>query len=447
MHICSLRIPVSVAAELALSTLSKTIPDPFGTSGLRIPNTPATRSWLHAFHAPSQASSSTPPPTTTTTTPNMVAYHGCLFPKDQVPIDFEEKKKKKRRNIVIVPASDSWTPSSPTPTENKTDPPELTQQDVMWMSHPNASTFDIVAIYHGPHPSNFSCPSCLAVIPLQGPKWRLMYEFPRRNPRLWARIVKEYEYVMIPDDDLQMSTCAINAVFYYMKKYQLLLAQPSVCSLHGAHATWRPELHQSPQWLLRYSTFVEVMAPTFEMRFYEDVVHQGTFPEHWTWVGWGLDSIWPAILHYPRRKIGLIDAVSMTHLQPNPALGNPLESSKIKQNSIYAPGLSPYTAKQEESIVFNAFNYTPTTTGALGEPFMGVRILGGVQNTNVLRAMAKSGMDALDGGDGDDVFIPYYHRLQLHYDGIRGLLLFVVFAAVGVLALTKKWGDKRRRRS
>ena len=67
---------------------------------------------------------------------------------------------------------------------------------------------------------------------------------------------------MTPDDDLEMSTCTFNAVFRLMEDLDLLLAQPSVCE-HGGSATWRPTLHQRVQYLVRFSTFVEVMGPAF----------------------------------------------------------------------------------------------------------------------------------------------------------------------------------------
>lgn len=69
-----------------------------------------------------------------------------------------------------------------------------------------------------------------------------------------------------------------------MAEYDLLLGQPSVCERPGS-STWRPELHQRVQYLLRYTTFVEVMAPTFRMDFFDSVVRH-TFSQYWTYVGW-----------------------------------------------------------------------------------------------------------------------------------------------------------------
>jgi hypothetical protein len=139
----------------------------------------------------------------------------------------------------------------------------------VWLDRPEQASFDVIAIFHGSDPTKFSCPLCKAVVPLRGPKWRLFMQL-AMDPVLWDPIAAAYDYIMLPDDDLQMDTCTVNRVITIMRDYDLLLAQPSVCARQQG-ATWRKELYQRPQYVLRYNTFVEVMAPTFRMDFY----HQG----------------------------------------------------------------------------------------------------------------------------------------------------------------------------
>jgi len=252
------------------------------------------------------------------------------------------------------------------------------------LDRPAAANFDIIAIYHG-DAADFACPKCSAVVRIKGPKWRLYLDL-SSGPE-WEAISQRYNYVMLPDDDLEMSTCQINKVFDIMAQFDLILAQPSVCD-KGGSATWRPDLHQRVQYLVRYSTFVEVMAPSFRMDFFHNVVRH-TFSKYWTYVGWGLDSVWPALLHYPRDRIGIIDAVCMGHKPSEGGLGK-----GGKTNSVYRPGLSPYTAKQEELIVFSAYNYSAATTKALGENFMSLHILGAVLNEEVAAALARTAGEA-----------------------------------------------------
>jgi hypothetical protein len=110
-----------------------------------------------------------------------------------------------------------------------------------------------------------------------------------------------------------------------------------------------------------------------------------TFNKYYTYVGWGLDSVWPALLHFPKDRVAVIDRVCMVsrapccvhacvrgvhfglaggwractryeeaHLHwlqahpPSPVLGAALN----KSDSVYRPGLSPYSPKQEEHITF-----------------------------------------------------------------------------------------------
>lgn len=75
----------------------------------------------------------------------------------------------------------------------------------------------------------------------------------------------------------------------------------------------------------------------------------------------------------------------MSHEQSEGGLG----ASK-KEGSVYRPGLSPFTPKQEEKIVFLAFNYTKQATSALDQPYMSLRVLGGILNYHVVDALSES---------------------------------------------------------
>lgn len=65
---------------------------------------------------------------------------------------------------------------------------------------------------------------------------------------------------------------------------------------------------------MRFTNFVELMAPTFETHFLNTTVWS-TLTEAYT--GWALDFIWPFLLKFPRDKVAIVDAVCMGHsLQP-----------------------------------------------------------------------------------------------------------------------------------
>lgn len=160
------------------------------------------------------------------------------------------RKNEGQKNLLIVPVGDGWRAD-------------------FWLDRPEDAIFDIIAIYYGDNPDEFQCPLCAKVYNMKGPKWRLYYLY-TASPE-WHAIATQYEYIMLPDDDLGMDTCTINAVFELMRRYDVLLGQPSVCEADKP-GTWRPELHQRIQYELRFTTFVEVMAPVFRMDFFDEVV-------------------------------------------------------------------------------------------------------------------------------------------------------------------------------
>jgi len=271
-----------------------------------------------------------------------------------------------------------------------------------WLSQPGIASFDIIALYHGNNVGNFTCPQCIQTIAVKGPKWRLILTlstalaFSNNNNNnatsssslLWDTVIRrQYDYVMFADDDLIMDTSDINSLFSTMKAHDLLLAQLSVCRKPGS-STWRKELLQEEDYVLRYTTFVEVMAPAFRMDFFTDVVRHTMSAER-TWVGWGLDSVWPALLHYPKDRVAVIDAACMSHPPSKGGLGSSVDDND--ESSVYRPGLSPITAKQEEMVTFAVFKYDRQTTAALGEPFMSCRVVGHVMRPLLVMGSGGSG--------------------------------------------------------
>ena len=104
-----------------------------------------------------------------------------------------------------------------------------------------------------------------------GTKWFLLHAFHTSSPKEWAALAGQYEAVMVADDDLRFDTCTLNRNFEIFRAYSLLLAQPSVCPSHR-RATYWAHLYQHPLSVLRFVSFVEIMAPIFDMRFFTGVV-------------------------------------------------------------------------------------------------------------------------------------------------------------------------------
>lgn len=56
-----------------------------------------------------------------------------------------------------------------------------------------------------------------------------------------------------------------------MQQYGLLLAQPSLCSPFES-TTWQNPLYKDARLILQYTTFVEIMVPIFNMKFFTSKV-------------------------------------------------------------------------------------------------------------------------------------------------------------------------------
>lgn len=171
-------------------------------------------------------------------------------PCDGWHLDHNSAVMNQRRNVLIVPVGKSWSAEK-------------------WLDRPQNATFDVIALYYGDEADSFKCPLCAAVYPMKGPAWRLYYQL--TSGPFWKSIALSYDYIMLPDDDLEFSTCSINTAFDIMRRFDLILAQPSVC-LGNNSSTWRPGLQQRIQYEVRFTNFVEIMCPIFRMDFFDIVV-------------------------------------------------------------------------------------------------------------------------------------------------------------------------------
>eukprot|EP00887_Chlorella_sp_A99_P005466 scaffold1.g5466.t1 len=264
----------------------------------------------------------------------------------------------RRTNLIVAPVGDRFDAS-------------------MWMSHPERANFDLLVIHFGER-KDFACPLCRAVYSAKGPKWRLAYALSRLPD--WPALAANYSAIMVADDDLIMDTCVLNRAFDLFHEHALLMAQPSVCDTHWTFTQWRI-LYQNPGYLLRHTTFIEIMAPIFDMAFFQGLVVPTL---HNAFTGWGLDFTWPFLLKYPKDKIAVIDAVCMFH--PS--------GSKPTGDSLYASGL-PFSEREEEARRAAEYGYFESETKKLGRPYRSVEVLGGIPATPRAAGFLKQTADEL----------------------------------------------------
>ncbi|PSC68261.1 Sorbitol dehydrogenase [Micractinium conductrix] len=79
--------------------------------------------------------------------------------------------------------------------------------------------------------------------------------------------------------------------------------EPSLCEATWSHSPYKMVFQQKDS-ILRFSTFVEIMAPAFEMNFFDSFIRPSLYNAY---VGWGLDFVWPFLLRYPKDRIAVID--------------------------------------------------------------------------------------------------------------------------------------------
>ncbi|HSU06376.1 MAG TPA: hypothetical protein VLI93_12455 [Acetobacteraceae bacterium] len=118
-----------------------------------------------------------------------------------------------------------------------------------------------------------------------------------------------YDYVWFPDDDLLAHWRDINRLFALCRSHDLALAQPSLQP--GSFAN-HPITLSTDGLLLRFTSFVEIMAPVFSRAALRRAAP--TFALNAS--GYGLDHLWPAMIDAPPNAIAVLDAVSVLHTRP-----------------------------------------------------------------------------------------------------------------------------------
>lgn len=81
----------------------------------------------------------------------------------------------------------------------------------------------------------------------------------------------QYHILYVPDDDILQTSGTIDRAFRTHQRHDLLISQPVMCSWLESHsATW--DIVKTPQTVLRYTNFVEIMVPLFSMSVFKDLV-------------------------------------------------------------------------------------------------------------------------------------------------------------------------------
>ena len=172
-----------------------------------------------------------------------------------------------------------------------------------WLAGGGKRNWDLWISYFGDDENRFRRNDCRR-FDLKGAKWPALHALITER---WAEI-KRYDYVWLPDDDLDTDASSIDRFFDACRRHHLELAQPALS----------PQSHRShlitlvcPTFQLRFSSFVEIMAPCFSGAFLGRCLP--TFAE--TLSGWGIDFIWPGWTS-AFDKIAIVALAVVTHTRP-----------------------------------------------------------------------------------------------------------------------------------
>ncbi len=175
-----------------------------------------------------------------------------------------------------------------------------------WLSEPSAErNWDLQLSTWLPEVADDAEGSDFPVSLDPGVKFSSIANFFRDKPQ----IVSRYDYVMFPDDDLLFEHGGIRRLFDLCSAWNLTLAQPA---LHPSSYFSYPIVLQSPQFRLRFSTYIEPMVPIIRTDYLTTLL---PFFERWQ-TGWGHDDVWSFLMEEPVKAAAIIDQEPIFHLRP-----------------------------------------------------------------------------------------------------------------------------------
>ena len=166
--------------------------------------------------------------------------------------------------------------------------------------------FDLYLSYYGSTPGKYAQDADF-FREARGLKYPILYKHLEEERDLIAK----YDAVWFPDDDLLIDVDSINRMFDLFCVFNLALAQPALTlNSYFSHSA----VLQNKGYILRFTNFVEVMAPVFSPQALK--LLSPTFSQ--VTVGWGLDLLWPHLLREEDASLtmAIIDDNPMVHTRP-----------------------------------------------------------------------------------------------------------------------------------
>jgi hypothetical protein len=170
-----------------------------------------------------------------------------------------------------------------------------------WVANGAGRNFDLFVSYFGSQPNDFRAHADYYE-EYDGMKWPRLYDLFRER-RAWFL---SYDACWLADDDLSCDAHTISRMFDLFHAHDLWLAQPALGP--GSYVN-HPITARVRGSRLRFTSFVEVMAPIFSRATLTRLAE--TFSQGVS--GWGLDHLWARSLGNPTRRMAVLDETPVIH--------------------------------------------------------------------------------------------------------------------------------------
>jgi len=159
----------------------------------------------------------------------------------------------------------------------------------------------------------------------------------------------DYAYVIITDDDIELPPFFLDQYLAWVGKYDFALAQPA--RTHDSYID-HPFVEQLDGITSRQTRYVEI-GPLFSIR--ADALPILTPFDVTTPMGWGYDFTWPLAMDAANLKMGIVDAVPVSHKLRKP-VANYVHSDAEEQLKKYLAG-HPHLKREEAFYIVQSFAY------------------------------------------------------------------------------------------
>ena len=175
-----------------------------------------------------------------------------------------------------------------------------------WLQASHGRDWDLVVSYCGADPYRFTETGDGVIrIDSKGPRWQALAALLSGTVNVW----QGYEYVWLPEDDLEVSCEDINLLFRLASGIPVQLAQPS---LTADSLTSQILSVNNPSFAFRYSSFIDPVAPLFSRDLLRRALPTFAQSPH----GSGLDCVWPRLLSHLTERCAILDRIQVRRTEP-----------------------------------------------------------------------------------------------------------------------------------